>query len=232
MRFLLGAGADIDARDAGGWPPLAGAILNGRAEAVRRLISAGADPSATSPSGNLLEVAGQTSASMTALLIRAGADPSARGPSGETPLIWSAHHARPDVVELLLNVGADVTIRGANGWTPLHAAIAGGSAECVRVLLKAGFDPEAIADEDQRPAMTLTSSSAPALRARLSTGVNLTDGDSYAWTALHWAAYLGLADCVKLLLDAGSNPSAISNKTGETPEGSLRGRATRRCARC
>jgi ankyrin repeat protein len=86
------------------------------------------------------------------------------------------------------------------------------------MLLETGLDPEAMADEGVRLAMSLTSSSAPALRVLLSTGVDLTRADSYAWSALYWAAHLSDVDCVRLLLDAGSSPSGVSSVTGETPE--------------
>ena len=49
--MLLAAGADVDARQAGGFTPLHAAAQNGDPEMVELFLSAGADPLATTDDG-------------------------------------------------------------------------------------------------------------------------------------------------------------------------------------
>ena len=41
-------------------------------------------------------------------------------------------------------------------------------------------------------------------------------GEQLGWTVLHWAAYLGRKEMVKLLLAGGGNPN-IADRRGKTP---------------
>jgi ankyrin repeat protein len=51
VRVLLDAGADVDARQHGGYTPLMEAALQGNEEMVRALLDAGADPTLTDDGG-------------------------------------------------------------------------------------------------------------------------------------------------------------------------------------
>ena len=51
IALLLGAGADPNARQSGGWTPLHAATANGDEPSVRLLVDAGADPAATNDDG-------------------------------------------------------------------------------------------------------------------------------------------------------------------------------------
>ena len=51
IALLLGAGADPNARQSGGWTPLHAATANGDEPSVRLLLDAGADPAATNDDG-------------------------------------------------------------------------------------------------------------------------------------------------------------------------------------
>ena len=58
MRVLLDAGADVDARQHGGYTALMEAALQGNEEMVRALLDAGADPTLTEEDGrNSIEFA-------------------------------------------------------------------------------------------------------------------------------------------------------------------------------
>ncbi|KAG0499049.1 hypothetical protein HPP92_003740 [Vanilla planifolia] len=50
-------------------------------------------------------------------------------------------------------------------------------------------------------------------------GLSLDFRDSFGWTALHWAAYLGREKMVAALLSADANPSLVTDPTPENPGG-------------
>ena len=76
VRILLDAGADVDARQAGGYTALMEAALQGNAEMVRALLDAGADPTLSDEEGrNSIEFARAEGHSDVAELLDAAAGP-------------------------------------------------------------------------------------------------------------------------------------------------------------
>jgi ankyrin repeat protein len=141
----------------GGWTPLHLAVAAGRADVVRLLVEAGADPSARTEHGRTpLHVALQHRPPMVPVLRELGAvvdAPSAAylddvpqlrreleagaelsGPGAGDLLAWAAHGGAENAARLLLERGADADA-GA-----LHAAAARSRAGMVRLLLAAGAD--------------------------------------------------------------------------------------------
>jgi hypothetical protein len=100
---LLGAGAEIEARDSGGRTPLMTAAEFSSPMLVRRLIDSGAD--------------------VNAVRHEEGSSPSG---SGMTPLMIAARHGREDVVRLLLQAGAPVDTATDDGRTALDFAAESG----------------------------------------------------------------------------------------------------------
>ena len=112
---LIGAGADPNGRDAGGWRPIHRLFANpGHAEVLRALLSGGADPNA----------------------------PDAEGRS---PLHWVAarRYVETERMRILVDAGADPDSRSETGCTPLHEAVRRGDAAALQFLLEAGADPAA-----------------------------------------------------------------------------------------
>jgi len=91
VQSLIGQGADVNAKNEHGWPPLALAASDGNVEVVRLLIQAGAAVDAT------------------------------EGENGGTALFWAAFDGHPEVVKVLLDDKADPNSKSNNGTSPLMA---------------------------------------------------------------------------------------------------------------
>ena len=112
---LLAAGALVDARDSQGATALAIGSQDGKLEAVRSLICAGADVNVVFIDSN---------------------------GNSATALMHASQYIHPSVVEALLEAGADANFASPeSGVTVLMAACIGGSEACVRALLAGGADP-------------------------------------------------------------------------------------------
>lgn len=120
------------------------------------------------------------------VLARAGASLDAVNPiNGYTALHYAALNDKTVVAEKLIEEGADVNARNIDNITPLHLAVVGASDRMVAALLKAKADPDAVTATPERQ------------------------------TALMGAARKGNAQAVRLLLEAGADPTLADafNKT-------------------
>lgn len=145
---LAGAGADLDARDAHGRTALHVAAFLARHEAMRALVSAGAE-------AGVLEADRYDTATIAAvrddagtlrLALALGADPRAITSRFDgTALIAAAHLGHVDCVRILVAAGARLDHVNNLGWTALMEAVVLGDggprhAETVRVLVEAGVN--------------------------------------------------------------------------------------------
>ena len=126
-----------------GVTPLALACLNGNAELVEALLTAGADPNTTQRGGEtVLMTAARTGrvGPVRALLAR-GAKVDGKERRGQTALMWAAAEGHAAVVSLLIQAGADMRATlPDSGFTPLFFAVREGRIDAARALLKAGVD--------------------------------------------------------------------------------------------
>ena len=124
-------------------PALAAAIRDADAQAVGKLIEAGADVNARDAEGNtpLILAAFYAGPRCVELLLEKGADPNAANRSGVTALIRAATDY--EKARLLIDAGAKVGVRTADlGNTPLIlAARRAGNSRTVRLLLERGPTP-------------------------------------------------------------------------------------------
>lgn len=88
VRCLVGAGADIESRDANGWTPLYAAASFGMRAVVSTLLELGADPDAamSDRSTPLMAAAANGDLPMVKRLLQGSADPRAVADDGTSPL--------------------------------------------------------------------------------------------------------------------------------------------------
>lgn len=159
IKALIAAGAPVDERDRrNGWTPLVHAIHKNRAEAVRVLLDAGADPNTRHGGGStpLMFAAAYGNVAIVRDLLDHGADPRARRPDGldalanavgsgalfdftDGPPLATCH---PAVVRELLARAPDLDLRPAAGPGVKLARWLGGSRGCPEAFaLLAARDP-------------------------------------------------------------------------------------------
>jgi len=118
----------LEATDEQGRTALVFAGRRGLAEAVRRLLDLGADPTAQDDDGMkvLIGAAGDGHTGVVESLLASGRfEVNATGSYRLTALLWAAARDQAGVVRLLLDLGADPTVRGSFSRTVAMAAMAG-----------------------------------------------------------------------------------------------------------
>lgn len=188
----------------------------GRAEVAQYLLNHGADPEAmdakygstalhTASFNGHLEVA--------MVLLDAGANVDARNKNELTPLHYAASNGHVALARLFLERGADAYARSREGRTPLEKAE--GRPEMLAVLR------DALRRTQARPGAGVlipatVRNDLRSMLAALAAGEDVDAADDDGWTALHYAASLGLLSAARLLLERGGS-QAVRDHAGLTP---------------
>jgi ankyrin repeat protein len=117
----LAAGADVNAKDEGGYTPLYAVAGGGHKEIAVLLIANGADVNAKNKYGETPLHCAATKG-IAELLIAKGADVNAKDEVESTPLHTAALNGQKEMAELLIAAGADVNAKYEDGGTPLDEA--------------------------------------------------------------------------------------------------------------
>ena len=137
VKWLVGKGVELEARDLDGWTALLSGSQNGHVAVVEILLSAKADVNATSAEGqSCLALACQNGHMRLAkYFVQAGVDPNYATDGGKTPLLSAAAEGQHEVVEWLVKkAGADKNQAGGDGISPLRCARMQGQSDVVRIL--------------------------------------------------------------------------------------------------
>jgi ankyrin repeat protein len=141
---LLKRGADVNSSQGDGMTALHWAAMNNAPELASMLLSAGANPKATTRVGDyspLLLAAKAGYTGVVEVLLKAGADPEAPTANGTTPLMFAAQSGDVRSVELLLAEKVDVDARETTrGLTAAMFAAAANRAAVITLLGKHGAD--------------------------------------------------------------------------------------------
>ncbi len=138
-KFLLGRGANVNARDYFGITPLHQATIRGSYDVAKLLIEKGADVNARDKYGYtpLHLAAIYNRVRMAKLLIEKGANINARDNYGNTPLHYCATtKGTYSVAKLLLEKGANPNVKNKRGKTPLELAQEAKNYRIARLLSK------------------------------------------------------------------------------------------------
>jgi len=158
--------------------PVADAAQRGDLDAVRALLTRGADVNAAQGDGMtaLHWAALEGKEDMIAVLLYAGANPESTTRLGAyTALHLASRSGNTGAVAALLEGGANPNAMATTGVTPLHFAAAAGSAETIAALADAGADIDALeAASDQTPLMFAAAAGrTAAVSALLERGANV-----------------------------------------------------------
>jgi ankyrin repeat protein len=214
VRDALSAGADPNAKDDRGVPPLIYAGRMAQADVVRLLVAAGADVNASPEYDTTPLISAVTGGSIEAvkILLTAGARIDQQDRLHRTPLAEASSWKRVEITRLLLDTSANVD-PGA-----LAIAALSGSLEQVRMLLASGANPNAgdghVLSEATRGCFRRDNTDVIRLLLEAGASPKPTSKDEY--TALHRAAGLCPPEVLRLLLQRGAEINA-RDLSGNTP---------------
>jgi uncharacterized protein len=199
---LVRAGADVNATNRYGVPPLSLAATNGNAPMLELLLKAGANPDAAQSEGEtaLMTAARTGVATAVKTLLAHGADVNAKETwRGQTALMWAAAEGHAEAIQVLLEAGAQVNARSSAGWTPLLFAAREGQLAAVRTLVAGG------ANVNDR-----LLGGAGRGRGAGAAGAGARRPPSGGSSALVLAVGSGHFELAAALLDAGADPNAAA----------------------
>jgi ankyrin repeat protein len=142
-KYLIDAGADVNARSNSGDAALHLAVSLDRRDLGELLLAAGADVFVSNMKGELpVTLAFKDPASPRDWIIT-GQTIRAKDGSGDTLLHYAARLGLSRVIPAIARQGADVDSRNANGETALHAAVKADAADSAAALVALGSSPRA-----------------------------------------------------------------------------------------
>eukprot|EP00794_Sanderia_malayensis_P007117 gene7117-7921_t len=159
IKQSLDSGFAVDTKIRSGWTALMYASLNGNAEIVKLLLSAGANvnfqkdlftplmalcTSTIKDEDKLLECANS--------LLSTGAKVDAHDRHMMTPIMYAAKNGRPNLTKLLIENQALIDYQDTQGWTALAFAASSGHTHVVRVLLSGNANENLCAYDGQSAA--------------------------------------------------------------------------------
>ncbi|KAF7180229.1 hypothetical protein CNMCM7691_009396 [Aspergillus felis] len=135
---------------------------------------------------------------------------------GWTPLHQAVRNGDEPMIKALVYAGSDILAKDNRGKTALHLACDEDAVSIVQILLDHGADPSAVDCEGRTPLHEGFGRNTVILQKLIKAGADLNPRRMpLGLTPLYYEAWLGREDAVRILLEAGADPS-IQTETGET----------------
>ena len=219
ISLLIGRGAHVESRDAGGMRPLHFAAKNGAIETIKILLDAKAEVDSRSNLGQTPLHMASVHMKMEAvnLLLMRGSGINEADKEGWTALLNAAYNGHKSIVEALLENGASIDAQAHNGSTALHLAAQDGHTTVIELLLRHGANIQSVSSMGSALHFAVFGGHGSAVRSLLDNGINPALRDPLGATALHVAAESPetTTDITKTLLDYGVDLNAVTRE-GET----------------
>lgn len=140
MKFLIGAKADVEARDDMGWSALLHACRNSHEQNVDFLLKSGASIKARGNDGKtaLMLAAMEGADGLVHLLIEQKAQIDKKDEDGWSVLLYACKEGRKDLVKSLLEKGASAQEKAKDGTTAIMVAAEHGNLRVGKLLVKKG----------------------------------------------------------------------------------------------
>ena len=151
--FLLGHGADVDARGKYNWLPLEKMLDDDHIEALRLLIKHKANVNVIDQCGwtPLRRASANGQLQVVRLLLQNEAEVKAADALGWTALHLASFNGHVEVTQLLLENAANVNALTKGDFTPLYVASSRGLIDVVQILLRFGADVRLRGTGNQSP---------------------------------------------------------------------------------
>ncbi|KFM83067.1 Ankyrin repeat domain-containing protein 50, partial [Stegodyphus mimosarum] len=199
--------------------PLRLAIKNGHYEVAEILLKNGADPNARYFLGAEINLISPLNTRFLELLLKYGANPNSRDRTGLTPLMKACRHPQGLLAaKILIKFGADVndmTSERHDNRTVLHYAVLSGNMDTVKLLLRHGAVVRFSADY-MKPSpldFAILRGNPEMVKLLIESGADVNMGSPIIGCPLHIALSEKVdnkVDIIKLLLDCGADPNAVS----------------------
>jgi uncharacterized protein len=214
-RYLLGRGADVNARCAqNGATALSYAVAAGRPDFVGILLAAGArvDLRYRDEQSVLHMAAAGHCTECVKLLLDAHSDLRAADLGGYTALDQAVLHGGAEITAALLRGGADVhRVHPSDGRQALHQACIKGHAVLIPLLVAAGADPVARDWSGQTPVdLALDYKNQAAVSALLHLKPQRQELQATFEEAMERAVQRGRSEIVRILIDCGWNVNQVT----------------------
>ena len=136
-------------------------------------------------------------------LLKSNAEINAQTFEGSTPLHEAIRKNHLEIIKLLIHQGADINIYDENGHKPLAFAALIGNPDCLKVFFKS-FE-ETMTPSGLRVELLLVSFLNSPIFRLCPDIFSVINSPECGGTPLHAAVYSKKVDCVRLLLEAGSD---------------------------
>jgi ankyrin len=188
-------------------PRIVDAMARQNREAVRSLVTQGADVNARAADGTtaLHWAAHWDDLDTAAFLLKAGAKVDATDDHGVTALSLAAENASARMVDALLKAGANPNVAQESGMTPLLDAINVGKPDLVKLLIARGANVNAATTKTKlTPLMWSIGDGHPEIATMLlEAGADVQAVTTDGFSALTFAARAGNVEIAKLLIARG-----------------------------